>query len=542
MVLPSDASFSKSATLDVDSRSRSGSILLYFFLATAPVLFFFGSVQLVKYHEISKGIALLGSGLLALLSVATLFFPAQFSAAAIVKWCTAAVALLWSGWSTLIAYAHHIDGWDEGAYLLSGMALRGYDVPYASHRPPVTGVVCALFIGWDRYLNPVLLGVLLIMMYLWVRRLLGPPAAMVALFALFCQNLLLESTVDIMSELPATVLLFAGFFALARERFWWSALWFGLVLFARWNLAPVWWVVLLAVFVRFGLRQSLKFLTVALTIFVAWYMLTIAMGAPKPVLRVIEGNLLAGPAWRPDQTNHFLLLVRFYGTNFFFLTPPVLLALLLNPLLNLRKQLRTELWIPLVVMPLALLAYLGAMLLFGGPFARFMVPVIPLGIVSLLVGLSSFSDDRLLSTHSRMSLAATALFVTCAVGLWPLSALVHARINLNDRGVFSADLRKELHSLNRTTPLYGVPREPLCSVNGNPAMVEARHRILFPSARRDDFTHNYIEEPDSVECVRRLVAACHSGDLMLIPAKYTSDVQYAALLFSDNQWALMRKP
>jgi len=55
------------------------------------------------------------------------------------------------------------------------MALRGYDVPYASHRSPVTGFLCAAFIGWDRFLNPVLLGVLLIAVYLWVRRLLGLP-------------------------------------------------------------------------------------------------------------------------------------------------------------------------------------------------------------------------------------------------------------------------------------------------------------------------------------------------------------------------------
>jgi hypothetical protein len=528
-----------------DQFSEHRSPLAYLFLAAGGVLVVCAAVQFIHYHEISKGIALSASGLLAFLSGAILFFPARISAIGVSPWltrCTLAVAMLWTAWAALIARAHHIDSWDEGAYFLSGLALRGYDVPFASHRPPVTGLICAAFVGWDRFLNPALLGVLLLAVYLWVRRLLGPLSAMLALLVLLCQNLLLESTVDIMSEIPAAVLLLGGFFSLARERFWWAALWFALVVFTRWNLAPVSGVVFLAVFIRFGLRQSLKFLGVGLTVFVAWYAFTIAMGTPKPIWAVIQGNLLAGPAWRPDQKNHFRLLVNYYGTHFFFLTPPVLLALIANPILNFRKRLRTELWIPLVVMPLALLAYLLTMLRFGGPFSRFMTPVIPLGVVSLLIGLSTFCDDWNLPTRSRIRIATVALFITGAVGLWPLSALVHARINLHAAGIFSPELRKELIALDRTVPLYGVARAPLCSFNGHPAMVEARHRILFPSAVRHDFTHTYIEQPDSIECVLELAAACHPGDLLIIPKKYATEFQSGATLFSDEHWVLIRNP
>ena len=90
--------------------------------------------------------------------------------------------------------------------------------------------------------------------------------------------------------------------------------------------------------------------------------------------------------------------------------------------------------------------------------------------------------------------------------------------------------------------MHGVYRDPLSRANGHPAMVEARHRILFPSARRGFTAANILEEPDSTEMVRRLVAACHSGDLLLIPKKYASEFQPAAVLFSDAQWALVRNP
>jgi hypothetical protein len=148
-----------------DHSCESESLFLSFFLAAGLMLILLSAAQIIKYHEISKGIALFSAGILALLSAAVLLFSAQFCAFGarlrITRCALAVITLLWCVWTGLIAYTHHIEGWDEGAYFLSGMALRGYDVPYAAHRAPVTGFLCAAFIGWDRFLNPVLLGVLL---------------------------------------------------------------------------------------------------------------------------------------------------------------------------------------------------------------------------------------------------------------------------------------------------------------------------------------------------------------------------------------------
>jgi hypothetical protein len=360
---------------------------------------------------------------------------------------------------------------------------------------------------------------------------------------LLCQNLFLESTVDIMSELPAALLLLVGFLSLARERFWWSATCFALVVFTRWNLAPVWVVVFVAVLIRFGLRQALKFLGVGLTIFSAWYVVTIAMGTPDPLHRVYVDNFLPGLTWAatPGQKPDFLLRVDFYAKHFFFLTPPVFFALIANPVHNLGKHLRTEFWIILIVLPLALLVYIVTMLNIGALFPRFITPLIPSAVVSLLLGLSKFCDDFSFPELSRIRIVTIALFLACAVGLWPLSAVVQARVNLNTPSVFSTNLRKKLIALDRDVLLYGVPREPLSRANGHPAMVEARHSILFPAARRD-FTSYIIEEPDSIETVHKLAAGCHPGDLLLIPKKYASDFQPAAVLFSDGQWSLVRNP
>ena len=533
-------------TIIGEQSRESRSLFLAFFLTAGVMLMLLSAGQIIKYHEISKGIALFGAGVLALLTAAVLVFTAQFCALVARPFTLRAalvlVALVWLAWTGLIAYTHHVEGWDEGAYVLSGMALRGYQVPYAAHRAPVTGFLCAAFMGWDRFLNPVLLSLLLLVVYLWGRRLLGPLTAVLSLFVLLCQNILLESTVDIMSELPAALLLVVAFFCLARERFWWAALLFTLVVFTRWNLAPVWAVAFMAVLIRFGVRQALKFVVVGLAIFSGWYALTVAMGTPNPLHRVYVGNFLSAIAFTtdPGQKPDFLLRVKFYAEHFFFLTPPILFGLIASPIQNLRKPLRTELWVVLVVLPLALLAYIVTMLNMGALFPRFMTPLIPSAVLSLLCWLSTTANDYLLPELSRIRLVTIAVFLTCAVGLWPLSALVQARINYKTQAIFSAELRKELIALDRKVSLLGVPREPLSRANGHPTMVEVRHLILFPSAHRD-FNYSIIEESDSIDCVRRLAAACHAGDLLIIPKKYASDFASEAILFSDEHWAVVRK-
>ena len=536
-----------------DQSSESKSLLLVIFLAAGLILILLSAAQ-IRNHEKTEAISLFGAGVLAILLAGVLRISPRFLAlgarAWLERWAVALVALPWCLWIVLTAYMFRVEDWDEGSYVLSGMALRGYHVPYASPRAPITGLLCAAFVGWERFLDPLLLGVLLIAVYFWLRRLLGPLPAALSLLVLMCQNLLLESSVEIMSELPAALLLLLGFFSLARERFWLSALWFALLVFTRWNLAPVWAVVFAAVLVRFGTRQALKFLCVGLVIFCAWYGMTVAMqanvdwpGVRNPLEMVYKGNFAPALAWapNPDETPDFLLRVNFYVKHFFFLTPIVLLALIASPVQNLRKHLRTELWVIRVILPLALLIYLVTMLNVGGLFPRFVTPLIPAGVVCLFCWLFKLSDDSSQPEPYRIEAVIVAVFLTCAVGMWPMSAIGDLRRRQQTPAVFSSELKKKLNALDRTISLYGIPLEPLSRKHANPAMAEARHVILFPTAGRD--AHDgIVEEPDSMDSVRRLVEACHSGDLMLIPRKFASDFQVTAVLASDRQWALVANP
>jgi hypothetical protein len=183
--------------------------------------------------------------------------------------------------------------------VLSGLALRGWDVPYAAQRAPLTHLLCALFVPYERFLSPALLSVLLAATYLWISTRAGPVYAALALFALFCQNILLQTTIDISSELPAALLLLLGFYSLAVKRLWWSTLFFTCAVYARWNVLPIWVVVVMGVFLRYGLQQTTKFITVGVVLFGAWYVLSLRMGFANPLLTVYEGNYLPVTDWAP---------------------------------------------------------------------------------------------------------------------------------------------------------------------------------------------------------------------------------------------------
>jgi hypothetical protein len=190
-------------------------------------------------------------------------------------------------------------------------------------------------------------------MWIWVRRLIGPLAAGLCIFVLLCQNLFLESTVDVMAELPAALILIAGFFCLSRIRLWSTALLFNLAVFTRWNLAPIAFVVFLAVLLRFGPRHAAKFPALALALFVAWYSLTINMGVPNPIATVYQNNFLPAVAWsaNPSEKPDLLLRADFYLHNYFFLTPLLLCALVLSPFFCFRKKSSPERWTLLLVAP-----------------------------------------------------------------------------------------------------------------------------------------------------------------------------------------------
>lgn len=538
---------SNTAVISPRSGEKGPTFLVILFVVAGFGLFGLAAVQFVTFHEIGKGLALVLGGGLAFLTAAVLRFPSGFSSLAvrpsIVRVFPIAVALLWLIWIGSIAVVHRVQQWDEAAYILSGMAIWGDAVPYASHRAPVTGVLCAIFAGGDRLLNPVLLGVLLLVLFRWLRRRLGPVPAAGALLVLLCQNLFLESTVDLMSELPAALLTLAGFLALAKGRLSWSALWFALLVFTRWNLAPVWAVVFFAVLWRFGVRSAAKFIAAGFALFALWYLATVAMGIPDPVRSVYEGNFLAALAWAPtaDQKPDFLIRLKFYASHFFFLTPAVLLGLIASPLQNLRKHSGDEMWVVLVVAPLASLAYLATMLSIGGLFPRFVTPLIPTAIVCWFVWLSRLRPDHPPPDRPWLAFASINVFLAMAVGLWPLSAAVIARANhQTPPAIFAATFRNTLVALDRTVSLKGIALAPLSHAGGQPAMVETRHAISFPSARAD-YTASVIEDPDSIESVRRLIAACRPGDHLLVPAKYRAEGGLPLVVVAfDEHWALVR--
>jgi hypothetical protein len=539
--------------LSPDDHLSTKRILTVFFVAVGAGLFLLSAAQFRKFDEIPEGVALFGAASLAILSAAVVAFTRSFCnltvRSLLSRVILAAVAIGWIVWIAAIVYTYRAGTvWDEGAYLLSGMALRGYQVPYAVERPPVTNFLTAVFVDHSRFLNPVLLVALLTLMWLWVRRLIGPLAAALCLFVLLCQNLFLESTVIVMSELPAALFMLAGFFSLSRERLWWCALWFALIVFTRWLLAPVTAVVCLAILIRFGARQAAKLPAVAFALFIAWYGLTISMGAPRPIAAVYQGNFLPALVWsaNPNQQPTPLLRADFYVKNYFFLTPPILCALMLSPIFCLRKQLSAEHWTLHFVLPVALLAYLVSLLAIGGLFPRFVTPFLPVAVVSFFFLLSTLGDNYALSVTHRIWVGTILLFVTCAVGLvrggdGPLGAAVRVRNKFRSQPVFSLDFRTKLINLEPKIALHGVPRNPLSNNNGYQAMLEARHVVLFPTARQK-YPGGIIEESDSVETVRKLRTVCSSGDLLIIPRAYTTEFQANLILAFDDHWALVSEP
>jgi hypothetical protein len=75
-----------------------------------------------------------------------------------------------------------------------------------------------LFAAAPALLNPVLPVVLLVIVMRWARSLWGARSASALALLILCQDLVLSSAVDVMSELPATVLLTATLYALSRSR------------------------------------------------------------------------------------------------------------------------------------------------------------------------------------------------------------------------------------------------------------------------------------------------------------------------------------
>ena len=84
---------------------------------------------------------------------------------------------------------------------------------------PVTHFLCAFVADFPALINPLLIAALVWMLVRWCSRRWEAAAAGFALLLLLGQDVFLASIIDVMSELPAAILLLLAFYRLSREGF-----------------------------------------------------------------------------------------------------------------------------------------------------------------------------------------------------------------------------------------------------------------------------------------------------------------------------------
>ena len=305
-------------------------------------------------------------------------------------WRNASVGLVatWAAWGVLAAAmvaAYANNNWDDADYCLSGLALRGYPVNYASSRPPFTHLVAALFADAPQFAGAALIVLLVALLSVWSIRRWGWTGAALPLALLATQNVFLERLFGFTSELPAAVLLVAAFLSLARERFALAGVLFACAGLARWNLSVIPLVLAGCVALRFGWKSALHFAAGGAAVAAVFLGLSFALVA-HPIQRIIEGNLVPAYAWAEigEAAPDLLSRSGFYLGHFFFLTPPAVLALAMS-LCTWRRGAAGPAgdWCVRCAIPAGLAAYALAMLNIGGHFPRFMAPVVPLAFFTL---------------------------------------------------------------------------------------------------------------------------------------------------------------
>ena len=231
----------------------------------------------------------------------------------------------WAAWAAflgVITVTYSSDKWDECAYLLSAMALRGYPTPYAAHRAPLTGIISAAFIDCPALLNPVLIGGILAILSLWGAKRWGLLGACLPLTLLLGQNVFIVSCVDLMSELPAAVSLLVGFYFLARERFVCSGAALAIACLARWNIALMPASLTIVIAARFGWKATARYVFGGALIAALFLVLSLAL-VDHPFESIVRGNLVPAYAWAPEgeEKPDILARLQFYVANSFFLPP-----------------------------------------------------------------------------------------------------------------------------------------------------------------------------------------------------------------------------
>ncbi|HEV7998371.1 MAG TPA: hypothetical protein VGP63_00740 [Planctomycetaceae bacterium] len=451
------------------------------------------------------------------------------------------------GWALVAAAIfvnHSNSGWDECAYILSGQALRGYPTPYAAHRPPLTHFLCALFADAPALINPLLIAALVWIIARWGSQRWGAVAAGLALLLLLGQDVFLASIIDVMSELPAAILVLLAFYRLSSEGFFSSGLIFALVVLCRWNLAVIPLALVIPIALRFGRPATLKYILGGTVVAILFAGAEFSF-VEHPVQRIIRGNLGPAYAWAEgDVKPDVLARLHFYLSHLWFLTPFGLLAVVygLSSAIG-RRAVSTSDWCLRFAVPLGMAVYMASMILIGGLFARFMAPIVPLAVLVLIdYCWLIFGGSDVGRNHKQRVIGMICVSaITIGVGLWPCSFLFAIRDNRSHARVFSPAFRKQVYSaLPASARLMAPPLEEICSDSGFPAMVELRREILFPTAQLTG-NANIVEEPDRKAAVDRLVQSAPSGSYLLVPTRFAEAKTGLEAVTGDATWQVYQK-
>jgi hypothetical protein len=519
--------------------------LLFTSLLVSACLLILAIGFLVKDHQKTPALAIMAvNGLFAVMIVG-LWKPGLLDPLARPVFRGPCLGLLLAGlaWGVLcigIAHMHTVNRWDEGAYLLSGLALRGYGTPYAAHRAPVTHLLAAVFAEVPWLINPVLLLGLVTLLTVWGRKHWGWPVAVMPLLLLIGQNVFLSAVLDVMAELPAALLLLSAFFLLADERFFGAGALFALAALARWNIAVIPGVLIPLVALRFGAQPMLRYVLGGSLIILAWLGLSYTL-LDNPIERIYRANFL--PAYEYAGLGHekpdFLSRSRFYITHFYFLTPLAFFAMALRPFLPEGGYgSRSEDWVIRYGIPVGFLTYALTMMNVGAEYARFMAPIIPLAMFILTDAVMACCFAFDMGQRQRRSVLLIVGCLTLAWGLWPASVLLTLKSSLDHRDYFSQRFRAEVSkSVDKSATIFAPAIAPISSENGHIAMWELRRTLSFPNARRTP-AHSILPEVDVQKTVAELVKGLGPGSIVIVPSAAAGGIEHAILVTADADWSL----
>jgi len=440
-----------------------------------------------------------------------------------------------------LALVHAVDRYDESAYLLSGLALRGYSTPYAAHRAPITHVLAAVFADVSWLLNPTLLLGLAILLTIWAMERWGQLAAAMLLVLLISQNTFLNSIVDVMAELPATLFLLIAFYALAKEHFFKAGSLFALTILARWNLGVILVILTICIGIRFGRGPMLRYALGGTLIMLIWLGLSFSL-LNDPLGGIYRANFLAAYEFTPSgqEKPDFLRRSMFYLPHFFFLTPLGFLAMALRPVFPLGSYgSPTENWVVKIAIPISFLCYAFTMLHIGATFSRFMAPMISLAMLvltdTLMVCSSAFHVKR---SKARLWIL-IAVCLTLAWGVWPASILLRSKGNIIHRDVFSQEFRVGVSkSSDKSTVIFAPTITPIAEMNGQLAMWELRRRLVFPDAT---YVNTRIRLESNVpKAVADLAKRLEVGSLVVVPTSAAGAIENGVRVVGDFDWSLYR--